>query len=107
MRIWYALPRPPGYKGSEVATLERLQQQKRELEDRLAEGDLSAERALDLIDQAIAARTRKIQYSRKRLAAVKSAVKTGMTREDTKPAKVAARTKKTAKSPAKKPLNRF
>ena len=89
-----------------MATLEKLQEQKLELEERLADGDLSAEPALERIDRAIAARTQKISYSQKRLAAVKDAVAKGVPVEDTKPAKIA---KSTSASSAKKkqPLNRF
>ena len=90
-----------------MATLEKLEERKRELEDRLADGELSAEAALERIDRAIAARTRQIQYSRKRLDAARAAVKAGMAPEDTKPAKVAVTAKAAKKSRKKKPLNRF
>ena len=85
-----------------MATLAKLQEQKLELEERLADGDLSAEAALERIDKAIAARTQKINYSQKRLAAVKDAVAKGMAKEDTTPDKVKARAKK-----KDGPLNRF
>ena len=87
-----------------MATLEKLQEQKSELEARLADGDLTAEAALERIDRAIAARTQKINYSQKRLAAVKNAVDKGVPLKDTKPDKVAAAAKSAKK---KQPLNRF
>ena len=92
-----------------MATLEKLEEQKRALEERLADGDLSAEAALERIDRAIAARTRNIEHSRTRLAAVKQAVKSGVAKEDTTPKKVAARSKARMKSRGKTngPLNRF
>ena len=90
-----------------MATLEKLQEQKRELEERLSAGDLSAEPALARIDRAISARTLKIQYSQKRLAAVKEAVKGGVPPEETRPSKAAAAAKKVAKARVKRPLNRF
>ena len=61
-----------------MATLADLEDKKRKLEARLAEGDLSVEPALDRIDRTIAARTQKIQYSRKRLTAARDAVDAGM-----------------------------
>lgn len=88
-----------------MATLEQLNARKRELEDKLADGDLSVEAALDRIDNAIAARTREIQYSRKRVAAVKEAVAKGVKKEDTSPRAVAASVKKRAGKG--KPINRF
>ena len=87
-----------------MATLEKLQEQKRELEERLADGDLSAEAALERIDRAIAARTQQITHSRKRLAAVKDAASKGVPLEEMTPRKVAARGKARKK---KRPLNRF
>ena len=90
-----------------MATLAKLEEQKRELEDRLADGDLTAEAALERIDRAIAARTQKITHSQKRLAAVKEAVAQGVPVADTKPAKVAARASKNALARKKDPLNRF
>ena len=88
-----------------MATLEQLEEQKREAEERLADGDPRAEAALDRIDKAIAARTRQIQHSRKRLAAVKEAVAKGVALEDTTPKKVAAKSR--AKGKTNKPINRF
>jgi hypothetical protein len=86
-----------------MATLANLQDQKRELEEKLSAGDLSVEPALQRIDRAIEARTRKIQHSRKRLAAAKNAVKAGVPAEETRPSKV----KKRARPQVRKPLNRF
>lgn len=88
-----------------MATLEKLIEQKRALEERLADGDLSAEAALERVDRAIAARSRDIDHSRKRVAAVKQAVKSGVAKADTTPRKVAARAKARAKSNG--PINRF
>ena len=90
-----------------MATLEKLQEQKRLLEDRLADGDLTAEAALERVDNAIAARTRTIQHSQQRLQAVKAAVAKGVPLEETKPAKVAARASKARKDKTRKPINRF
>ena len=90
-----------------MATLAKLQEQKRELEEKLCAGDLSVEPALERIDRAIVARTQKIQHSRKRLAAVKDAVKAGVPLEDTRPSKASAETKKVAKARVRRPLNRF
>jgi len=90
-----------------VATLARLQEQKRELEEKLDAGDLTAEAALARIDLAIAARTRKIQHSQKRLAAVKNAVKAGVPLEETRTSRSESELKKSAKTRAKRPLNRF
>lgn len=90
-----------------MATLEKLQEQKRELEERLSAGDLSAEPALERIDHAIAVRTLKVQYSQKRLAAVKEAVKAGVPLEETRPSKAAKTANKVAKARVKRPLNRF
>jgi hypothetical protein len=90
-----------------MATLEKLQEQKRELEERLYAGDTSAEAALEHIDRAIEARKLKIAHSRQRLAAVKGAVKAGVPLAETTPSKVSSTAKKIAKARAKRPLNRF
>jgi hypothetical protein len=90
-----------------VATLARLQEQKRELEEKLYAGDLTAEAALARVDLAIAARTRKIQHSQKRLAAVKKAVKAGVPVEETRVSRSESALKKDAKTRVKRPLNRF
>ncbi|MFT5503146.1 MAG: hypothetical protein ACI845_000327 [Gammaproteobacteria bacterium] len=89
-----------------MATLENLQEQKRKLENRLADGDLSAEPALDRIDRAISARTQKINYSQKRLAVVKDAVAKGVAVQDMKPTKIAKRAS-AINAKKKQPLNRF
>ncbi|MDP6436909.1 MAG: hypothetical protein QF790_06535 [Gammaproteobacteria bacterium] len=89
-----------------MATLEKLQEQKHELEARLAAGDLTAEAALERIDRAISARTQKIAHSQKRLAAVKNAVDKGVPLQDTKPTRVAARAAASS-TKKKQPLNRF
>jgi hypothetical protein len=90
-----------------MATLEKLKEQKRELEDRLADGDLSAEPALARIDRAIASRTLKVQHSRKRLDAVKHAVAAGMDPDDARRRNNKAIAKKLAEARKKRPLNRF
>ena len=61
-----------------MATLADLEERKRELEERLAAGDVAAEAALARLDRAISARKQQIQYSRKRLDAVREAVDAGM-----------------------------
>ena len=90
-----------------MATLAQLEERKAKLEEKLADGDLSAESGLERIDRAIAARTKEIAYSQKRLAAVKKAVKAGVAKEDTRPDKVAAARKRRAKAGTNKPINRF
>jgi len=87
-----------------LATLADLEEKKRELEARLADGDLSVEPALDRLDRAIAARTQQIQYSRKRLSAARDAVDAGMDpaearKKQSGPAK--------RKKPTRGPINRF
>jgi len=88
-----------------MATLEQLEEQKRELEDRLASGDLTAESALTRIDAAIRARSRKIQHSQKRLAAVKQAVAKGVPVAEAKSVK--ARSGRKKKPTTTGPINRF
>ena len=88
----------------ELTTLADLQEKKRELEARLAAGDVSAEPALDRLDRAIAARTQQIQYSRKRLSAAHDAVNAGMDPAEAK--KKPSRTAK-RKKPVRGPINRF
>ncbi len=87
-----------------MATLADLEEKKRELEVRLADGDVSVEPALDRLDRAIAARAQQIQYSRKRLSAARNAVDAGMDPAD-------ARKKQSApakrKKPVRGPINRF
>ena len=90
-----------------MATLQQLQEQKAELEEKLYAGDISVEPALTRIDNAIAARTRKIKQSQKRLAAVKNAVDKGMSVADAKAVRPKSAASKKAASKANKPLNRF
>jgi hypothetical protein len=90
-----------------VATLEQLQERKRELEGKLYAGDTSVEAALDQVDNAIATRTRKVQHSQQRLAAVKQAVAKGMSVADAKAVKATTTAQKKAAAKARKPLNRF
>ncbi|MCP4001192.1 MAG: DUF1845 domain-containing protein [Gammaproteobacteria bacterium] len=90
-----------------MATLEQLHARKAELEEKLYAGDLTAESALVHIDNAIAARTRKIEYSQKRLAAIKNAVGKGVSVADAKAVKPKSAAAKRAIAKAKKPLNRF
>ena len=90
-----------------MATLEKLQEQKRELEEKLDAGDLSVERALARIDAAIMARTQKIQHSQKRLGAAKNAVSAGVAPEDARKPKSTADMKKSARIRAARALNRF
>jgi len=90
-----------------MATLEKLQEQRHELLEKLNAGDLSVEPALARIDRAIASRTQKIQHSRKRLVAAKNAVKAGVPREATKKPRSDSAAKKAARTRAKRPLNRF
>lgn len=90
-----------------MATLEQLQETKRELEEKLNAGDLSVEPALERIDNAIASRTRTVKYSQKRLAVVKDAVKKGMSVEAAKSVKPKSAAGKKAAARARKPLNRF
>lgn len=87
-----------------MATLADLQEKKLELEARLADGDVSAEPALDQLDRAIAARTQQIQYSRKRLSAARNAVDAGMD-----PGEARKKTSGGAKrkKPVRGPINRF
>jgi len=90
-----------------VATLEQLQARKRELEEKLNAGNLAAELELARIDNAIASRTRTIEHSQKRLAAVKNAVKKGLSVADAKTVKPRSAAQRKAVVRAKKPLNRF
>lgn len=90
-----------------MATLEQLREKKRELEEKLEAGDLSVEPALERVDNAIASRTRTIQHSQKRLAAVKEAVNRGVSVEAAKSVKPKSAAGKKAAARARKPLNRF
>ncbi|MDP2326025.1 MAG: hypothetical protein Q8N51_18640 [Gammaproteobacteria bacterium] len=53
-----------------------------ELEEKLHAGDLSVQRALEIIDRAISGRTLKVQHSRQRLEAAKEAVAAGMDKDE-------------------------
>jgi len=88
-----------------LATLAELELQKRELEDRLGAGDLSAEAELARVDRAISARRQKIQHSRKRLVAARDAVAAGMAPDEARKPKKRA-SPATGKT-ARRPLNRF
>ena len=90
-----------------MATLAQLEEQKRELEDKLDAGDVAAEAALKRIDAAIRSRTQKIQHSQKRLAAVKNAVSKGMSVQQAKAVKSKSAAQKKAALQTKKPINRF
>jgi hypothetical protein len=90
-----------------MATLEKLQEQKRELEAKLNAGDLSVEAALERVDRAIASRTLKIQHSQKRLAAVKQAVAAGMDPDEARRARNKAAAAKLAEARKNRPLNKF
>ena len=85
-----------------MATLESLLEQKRDLEDRLCNGDASAEAALDRVDRAIMARKKQISHSQQRVAAVKKAVAAGVPKEQAKKGKA----KKSA-GPNDPTINRF
>jgi len=90
-----------------LATLDKLRERQRELEDRLADGDLSAEAELERIDRAIRARSLDVAYARKRHAAVKDAVQAGVPLADTRKRRTQADVDRLAKARAKRPLNRF
>jgi len=90
-----------------MATLAQLEEQKRELEDKLDAGDATAEAALARIDAAIRSRTKKIQHSQKRLAAVKNAVDKGLSVQQAKAVKPKSAAQKKADQAASKPVNRF
>ena len=74
-----------------MATLESLLEQKRDLEDRLANGDMRAEAALDRIDSAIMERKKTIAHSQQRVAAVKKAVAAGVPQEQARKGKPKAK----------------
>ena len=90
-----------------MATLERLNEQKAELEARLEAGDPSAEAALVRIDAAIRSRTKTIQHSRKRLAATKKAVEQGLSVTAAKAAKPRSAAAGRARARRSGPVNRF
>ena len=85
-----------------MATLESLLKKKGDLEDRLGNGDTSAEAALDRVDRAIMARKKQISHSQQRLAAVKKAAAAGVPKEQAKKGKA----KKSA-GPNDPTINRF
>lgn len=90
-----------------MATLERLNEQKAELEAQLEAGDPSAEAALVRIDAAIRSRTKTIQHSRKRLAATKKAVEQGLSVTAAKAAKPRSADAGRARAKRSGPVNRF
>jgi hypothetical protein len=90
-----------------MATLESLLEKKREQEAKQDGGDGSAEAALKRLDRAIAARTQKIQHSKKRLDVARDAVDAGMSPEEVRRPKTRADGKKGAKSKVRRPINRF
>jgi|GEM_PF-899644 len=90
-----------------MATLAQLEEQKRELEEKLDAGDISAEAALARIDAAIRSRTKKIQHSQQRLAAVRNAVEKGMSVEQAKAVKPKTAAQKKAARRTDKSVNRF
>jgi len=85
-----------------MATLQQLQMRRRELEDKLNAGDLSVQRALEIVDRAISGRTLRVQHSRQRLEAVKEAVSAGMDKDDARRIKSKVMAKKLAAIRAKK-----
>ena len=90
-----------------MATLQQLQQRRRELEDKLHAGDLSVEPALANIDRAISSRTLKVQHSRQRLDAAKQAVAAGVNKDEARRVGGKAAAKKLAEMRARRDLNRF
>ena len=90
-----------------MATLEKLREQKQALEEKLYAGDLSVEPALERIDRAIAARTLKVQHSRRRVAAAKQAVAAGMSEDEARRLRSEGEVKKLAEARLRRPLNRF
>lgn len=88
-----------------MATLADLEEQKRELEAKLQDGDLSAEPVLARIDRAIVSRKQKIGHSRKRLDVARNAVAAGMSAAEARSVRPKARAK--AKAATRGPLNRF
>jgi hypothetical protein len=90
-----------------VATLDQLNEQKKELEARLEKGDPAAEAALVRLDAAIRSRTKTIQHSRKRLAAVRTAVEQGLSVDAAKAAKPRSADARKARAKRGGPVNRF
>ncbi|MDH4022502.1 MAG: hypothetical protein OEW88_06945 [Gammaproteobacteria bacterium] len=89
-----------------MATLQQLQMRRRELEDRLNAGDLSVQRALEIVDRAISGRTLRVQHSRQRLEAVKQAVAAGLDKDDARRVNSKVMAKKLAAIRAKKKSRR-
>lgn len=89
-----------------MATLKQLQTRRRELEDKLHAGDLSVQRALEIIDRAISGRTLKVQHSRQRLEAAKQAVAAGMDKDQARRINSKAMAKRLAAIRAKQKLER-
>lgn len=87
-----------------MATLADLEDKKRELQARLEAGDLSVEPALEQLDRSIVARKQQVEYSRRRLSAVRDAVDAGMDPEEARK-KPSGRAKR--KKPVRGPINRF
>jgi hypothetical protein len=90
-----------------LATLEQLRERQRELEARLANGELAAEAELERVDRAIQARRLEVEYARKRHAAVKDAVQAGVPLDETRKRRTEAEYERLKKARAKRPLNRF
>ena len=90
-----------------MATLAQLQEKKAELEEKLYAGDDSVEATLEQVDRAIAARTRTVEHSQKRLAAVKEAVAKGMSVADAKAVKPKSAAQRKAAALKNKSINRF
>ncbi len=90
-----------------MATLDSLREKKHDLEARLDTGDLSVESELSRIDAAIAARTRQIQHSQKRLHVVKQAVERGVSPQQAKKIKPKSAAAKRRDAKSNGPLNKF
>jgi hypothetical protein len=90
-----------------MATLDSLREKKHDLEARLDAGDLSVESDLSRIDAAIAARTRQIQHSQKRLHVVKQAVERGVSPQHAKQIKSKSVAAKRRDAKGNSPLNKF
>jgi hypothetical protein len=90
-----------------MATLQQLQMRRRELEARLHAGDLSVERALEIVDRAISGRTLTVAHSRQRLEAAKEAVAAGMDKDEARRINSKAMAKRLAAIRAKQKLGHF
>ena len=89
-----------------MATLKQLQMRRHELEEKLHAGDLSVQRALEIIDRAISGRTLKVQHSRQRLEAAKEAVAAGMNKDEARRINSKAMAKRLAAIRTKQKLKR-